>query len=254
MKVLIIEDEALTANRLQSLLYKYDPTISVLAQIPSVKESINWLEDGRNAKPDLIFLDIHLEDDLGFKIIEKLDLTIPVVFTTAYNEYMLKAFKANSIDYLLKPIDPTELAASINKFKKIRGQTIPDFAALTAYIRSQHVAEPFKDRFMASAGTKLYSIPTEEIAFFTFEQKATFLKTFDGKHLYLDYSLDKLSQILDPNRFFRINRSVIISLSSIKSISTLSAGRLKIETQPVFQNEVFVSADRIADFKQWLGK
>jgi DNA-binding LytR/AlgR family response regulator len=257
MNVLIIEDESLSANRLESLVGKYDPKINVMAKLSSVRESIQWLNDAGNIMPDLIFMDLHLEDDLAFKIIEELKLTIPIIFTTAYSEYTLKAFKANGIDYLLKPVDKAELAAAIDKFvalhSKAAATPAPDFATLMAMYQSGN-EEGYKERFLASAGPKLFSIRTSEIAYFTIEQKATFLKTFDGQHLAMDYSLDKLAQMLDPKEFFRINRSLIIALNSIRSIYAVSAGRLKLELTPAASQEVFVSGDRIADFKQWLGK
>lgn len=257
MNVLIIEDESLSANRLESLVGKYDPRINVMAKLASVRESIQWLTDGANIRPDLIFMDLHLEDDLAFKIIEELKLTIPIIFTTAYSEYTLKAFKANSIDYLLKPIDRTELTAAIDKFVNLHAKAAvpaaPDFATLMAMYQSG-TDEGYKERFLASAGPKLFSIRTSEIAYFTIEQKATFLRTFDGQHLAMDYSLDKLAQLLHPKEFFRINRSLIIALNSIRSIYTVSAGRLKLDLTPPTAQEVFVSGDRMADFKQWLGK
>lgn len=256
MNILIIEDETLSATRLENLVLRYDSTVNILAKIPSVKESILWLENDSNADPDLIFLDIMLEDGLGFKIIEQLNLTIPIIFTTAYNEYALKAFKANSVDYLLKPVNTTELESALTKFKNIHFQnkTFPDLSLLKSWLQSPQQQENYKDRFMASAGTRLFSVKTVDIAYFTIEQKATYLRTFDGKHLTMDYSLDKLIQLLDPSQFFRINRSLIISLSSISSINSLSAGRLKLELAPAAQQEIYVSTDRISDFKQWLGK
>lgn len=255
MNVLIIEDEALSASRLQNLLYRYDPTIKVLQTLTSIRESIQWLGNTGNVTPDLIFMDLHLEDGLAFKIIDDLQLTVPIVFTTAYSEYTLKAFKANSIDYLLKPIDPGELASAIDKFGLTRPKVspVPDVSALLAMYQSS-VQEPFKQRFLASAGAKLFSIQTADIAYFTIEQKATFLKTYEGKHLAMDYSLDKLSQLLDPKQFFRINRSLIVALNSIRTIHAISAGRLRLELQPSIGQEVLVSGDRMADFKQWLGK
>lgn len=255
MNVLIIEDEPLSASRLESLINKYDPKIRVMAKLASVRESIQWLEDEANTPPDLIFMDLHLEDDLAFKIIDELNLTVPIIFTTAYSEYTLKAFKANSVDYLLKPVDRSELTAAMDKYNTVHAkpQPLPDLAALMAMYQSSG-EETHKERFLASAGSKLFSIRTADIAYFTIEQKATFLRTYDGQHLAMDYSLDKLIQLLDPKEFFRINRSLIIALNSIRSIYTLSAGRLKLELHPPMAQEVFVSGDRMTDFKQWLGK
>lgn len=253
MNVLIIEDETLTANRLELMLKKYDPVIRVLAMLPSVKESLKWFQNPSRQHVDLIFMDLHLEDDLAFKIIDQLNLRVPIIFTTAYSEYALKAFKANGIDYLLKPIDPTELYAAIDKFRETKWQDSPDYASLLVKLQADS-ASAYRERFMASAGTKLFSIASSEIAYFSIEQRATFLKTFDEKHLALDYSLDKLILMLDPNFFFRINRSLIVSLRCIHVIHVVSAGRLKLQLKPDTDLDVFVSGDRIADFKQWLGK
>lgn len=258
MNVLIVEDEKLTALRLESLLHQYDPTIRVLAHIPSVAKTIQWLKDTYATQPDLIFLDIHLEDDLGFRIIEQLQLTTPIIFTTAYSEYTLQAFKANSIDYLLKPIDADELAAALNKFKKIHQNLtvlppLPDVGVLTQLLtKNQPIV--YKARFMVAIGAKLRSINTSEIAYFSFEDKATFLTTHQGLRLTIDYSLDKLSQLLNPHDFFRINRSFLISLSAIHTAHAYSGGKLKLDLLPAHKQEVFVSGDRITDFKEWLGK
>jgi DNA-binding LytR/AlgR family response regulator len=256
MNVLIIEDEALSATRLQNLINRHSPEINVLAKIPSVKESIQWLEDRSHVIPDLIFLDLHLEDDLGFKIIDELKLTVPIIFTTAYSEYAIRAFKANGVGYLLKPIDPAELGETLDKFENLhyKPAATQDFSELMSLFQSANMSSNFKERFLATAGTKMFSIKTLDIAYFMVEQKATFLKTFDGKHLAMDYSLDRLFQLLDPSQFFRVNRSMIISLNSIRSINALSAGRLKLDLSPALPLDVYVSADRIADFKQWLGK
>jgi DNA-binding LytR/AlgR family response regulator len=258
MNILIVEDEKLTALRLESLLHRYDPTIRILAHIPSVSKTIKWLKDPYNTQPNLIFLDIHLEDDLGFRIIEQLQLTTPIIFTTAYNEYTLQAFKANSIDYLLKPIDADELAAALNKFKKIHQNllsppSLPDVEVLTQLLaKSQPIA--YKDRFMVAIGAKLRSINTSEIAYFSFEDKATFLITHEGLRLTIDYSLDKLTQLLNPHDFFRINRSFLVSLPAIHTAHAYSGGKLKLDLAPAHKHEVFVSGDRITDFKEWLGK
>ncbi|MFN8345960.1 MAG: LytTR family DNA-binding domain-containing protein [Spirosomataceae bacterium] len=256
MNVLIVEDEKRTAQRLESLLLRYDPTIRVLAQLPSVNKTVQWFNEPHQTLPDLIFLDIHLEDDLGFRIIEQLQLTLPVIFTTAYNQYTLQAFKVNSIDYLLKPIDADELAAALNKFKKIYPLTpsvVPNLESLAQWItKSQPV--PYKDRFMVTVGSKLRSINTSEIAYFSFEDKATFLTTHEGLRLTVDYSLDKLTQLLDPHVFFRINRSFLVSLSAIHTAHAYSGGKLKLDLLPPHKQEIFVSGDRITDFKEWLGK
>ena len=251
MNVLIVEDEELSAERLQKLIVGIDAGIRVLAIIPSVLETIAYLENDAKTKPDLIFLDIHLEDDNGFRIIESLNLLIPVIFTTAFDEYLLKAFKANSIDYLLKPVNPLELQAALVKFKKLSAIPPSGQTFLPAEVA---VNEHYKDRFLCTAGPRIFTFKASEIAYFTIEERATFLRLFDGRHFAVEYSLEKLSQILDPSQFFRINRTLLISIEAIRDIHTISAGRLKLELNPASSQEVHVSPDRITGFKNWLGR
>ncbi len=261
MNVLIIEDENLTAKRLEGLLQKYDPAIQVLARIPSVADVVAWLL-APHPPLDLVFMDIHLEDDLGFRIFEQANLTTPVVFTTAYDEYMIQAFKVNSIDYLLKPINYDELVAAIEKFKALKKQfgpdspqapAAPDLETLLNLIGRPRQAD-YKDRFMITIGTKIRSIETADVAYFYLEEKIVFLVDKDGTTLPVDYSLDKLTQVLDPRRFFRISRQFLVSLSAIQTIHTYSAGKLKLDLRPKSRHDVFVSGDRMTPFKEWLGK
>ncbi|SDF73352.1 two component transcriptional regulator, LytTR family [Dyadobacter soli] len=248
MNVLIVEDEELSAERLQNLIRNIDPSIRVLGIIPSVFETIAWLQNKSNTQPDLIFLDIHLEDDNGFKIIESLDLLIPVIFTTAFDDYLLRAFKVHSIDYLLKPINPLELQASLNKFRKISANGGPQPE------KSAHSPEKYKDRFLVTAGPRIFTFKTSEIAYFTIEERATFLRLFDGRHFAVEYSLEKLSQMLDPAEFFRINRNMLLSLHAIREMHAMSAGKLKIDLNPAATQEIYVSSERMTEFKNWLGK
>jgi DNA-binding LytR/AlgR family response regulator len=260
MNVVIIEDENLTAKRLEGMLHKYDPTLRVLARIPSVAEAVAWFgQPGQSV--DLVFMDIHLEDDLGFRIFEQAHLTTPVIFTTAYDEYMIQAFKVNSIDYLLKPINYDELVAAIEKFKSLKkqfGQTNPnqtshDLETLLNLIGKPKPAD-YKERFMITVGTKIRSIDTADVAYFYLEEKIVFLVTKDGLNLPVDYSLDKLTQLLNPRQFFRISRQFLVSLPAIQTIHTYSAGKLKLDLTPKSRQEVFVSGDRMTEFKEWLGK
>ncbi|MGI4737387.1 MAG: LytR/AlgR family response regulator transcription factor [Janthinobacterium lividum] len=247
MKVLIIKDENLTARRLESQLLKYDPAIQVLDRLPSVARAGAWLRT--HPAPDLLFLDIHLSDDLGFRIFEQ------VTVTTAYDEYMVQAFKVNSIDYLLKPIRYEELVAALEKYQALRQHFAapPDLAALLQLVGRP--AEPaYRDRFLVNAGAKLRSVEVADIAYFFSEEKITFLTTQQGTPLPLEYSLDKLAQLLNPRQFFRVSRQYLVSLPAIASVHAYSAGRLKLELYPGSRHEVFVSGDRVFDFKEWLGK
>lgn len=262
MNVVVIEDERLTAQRLISLVKKYDASIHVLAQISSVAEAISWFKTNPITSVDLIFMDIHLEDGDSFQIISNLNLTTPIIFTTAFDDYMIKAFKVNSIDYLLKPINYEELAAALNKFRSLRSnnelKSGIDIKALIEKLSQQNNPE-FKERFMITVGTRIRSIKTESIAYFYLEEKTVLLVTNDGTTLPIDYSLDKLMQIIDPKQFFRVSRQFIVSLNSIQMVHTISAGKLKLDLIPIAigtktKQEVTVSGDRVSDFKEWLGK
>jgi DNA-binding LytR/AlgR family response regulator len=260
MNVVVIEDERLTAQRLISQVKKYDASINVLTQISSVAEAISWFNAHPITSVDLMFMDIHLEDGDSFQIISKLNITTPIIFTTAFDDYMIKAFKVNSIDYLLKPINYDELAAALNKFRSLRfnsafpsGERPIDIKALMNHL-SQQRSSGYKDRFMITVGTRIRSIKTDSIAYFYLEQKTVLLVTNDGTILPIDYSLDKLMQIIDPKQFFRVSRQFIVSLGSIQIVHTVSAGKLKLDLIPKTKQEVFVSGDRVSDFKEWLGK
>ncbi|OUJ74094.1 LytR/AlgR family response regulator transcription factor [Hymenobacter crusticola] len=252
MRVLIVEDENLTARRLEGQLLKYDPSIEVLAKLPSVAKAVDWLRT--HPAPDLLFLDIHLEDDLGFRIFEQVQVSTPVIFTTAYDEYMIQAFKVNSIDYLLKPVNYDDLVAAIEKYKALRQHfAAPDLSALLQLV-TKPSEQAYRDRFMVSIGPKLRSVEVSDIAYFFLEEKVVFLTTQQGSMLPLEYSLDKLTQLLNPRQFFRVSRQYLVSLGSIDSIHTYSAGKLRLELRPTPRHEVFVSGDRVTDFKDWLGR
>lgn len=264
MNVVIVEDERLTAQRLQSLLLKYDPSIQLLAVLPSVELAVPWFrshEAGGSQPLDLVFMDIHLQDGLAFRIIEQVQLTVPIIFTTAYDEYMIQAFKVNSIDYLLKPIALDDLTAAIDKFKALRdwfskpaGQyPQPEIDALLQLL-GKPKDTTYKNRFMVTIGPKIYSIETTDTAYFYLADRATMLVTRYGQSLPVEYSLEKLGQLLNPDDFFRISRQFLIARKSIRSILAYSAGKLKLEIDPKPQTEVFVSGERVTDFKEWLGK
>lgn len=260
MNVVVIEDERLTAQRLISLIKKYDASIYVLTEIASVEEAISWFRANPTASVDLLFMDIHLEDGDSFQIINQLNLTIPIIFTTAFDDYMIKAFKVNSIDYLLKPISYDELAAALAKFRSLRSNPERSGATMQVDIKAllkqlnQQTHPQFKDRFMITVGTRIRSIKTDHIAYFYLEEKTVLVVTQDGTTLPMDYSLDKLMQIIDPKQFFRVSRQCIVSLPSIHLVHTISSGKLKLDLIPKTKHEVSVSGDRVADFKAWLGK
>ena len=251
MKTIIIEDENLTAKRLESLLQKWDSTIQVEAILPAFRDAVQWF--GCNPEPDLIFMDIHLEDDLAFKIFEQVKIHAPVIFTTAYDEYMIQAFKVNSIDYLLKPVNYDELVQAIEKFKSLKKQ----FAQpnLETLLKSLGHKEPeYKSRFMITVGTRIRSIETTEIAYFYSEEKLTFMVTKEGQNLPIDFSLDKLTSMMNPKDYFRISRQFLVSFPSIQTVHAHIKGKLKLELTPKTKLEVLVSGDRMTDFKEWLGR
>ena len=251
MKVLIVEDEALTADRLVGMVNKHDPSFEILGIIPSVEDTIKWLKE--NETPDLIFMDIHLEDDDCFQVFEQINITAPVIFTTAYDEYMVKAFKVNSIDYLMKPVNYEEFEAALEKYQRIKNHYREDgFGSLLQTIQPKE--ENYKDRFLISNGFKLRTVEVKDIKYFFCKDKITFLVTNEGEFLPIEYSLDKLGMVLDPRKFFRINRQLMVSLAGIANIHVYPKGKLKVDLEPNLKEEVFVSLDRATAFKEWLGK
>ncbi len=252
MKVVIIEDEQLTAKRLEGMLKNYDEGIEILTVLPSVAESVEWFKS--NPDPDLIFMDIHLEDGQCFSIFEKINLDLPVIFTTAYDEYTIQAFKVNSIDYLMKPINAEELAQAIAKYKRLHAQPSEkeNMGALLKAI--QRKEEDYKQRFLISIGSRLKTIEVADAHYFYSAEKVTFLVTKDNQKFPIDFSLDKLATVLNPQQFYRINRQMMVRLHSITNIHVFPKGRLKIDVSPEFKTDVMVSIDKVVEFKEWLGK
>lgn len=248
MNVLIIEDEKLAAERLVKLILEYDPLINVVGQIDSTKDAILFIENNKNI--DLIFMDIHLSDGISFDIIEKLETKIPIVFTTAYSEYSLKAFKANSIDYLLKPISTSELNAAIEKFKSINQHY--QSAIKVSNVLNKATFKEEKKRFIVKSGSHLQSITSDNIFFFYSKDKITFLHSIDNKKYPVDYSLEEIEELISSTLFFRINRQYIININAIKDITSYSNSRLKLTLQYLEKEEVIVSREKVSLFKAWL--
>ncbi len=255
MKVVIVEDEHLTAKRLEGMLKKYDSDIDILAELPSVAESVEWFKS--NPDPDIVFMDIHLEDGQSFSIFETINLEVPIIFTTAYDEYTIKAFKVNSIDYLMKPLNYEELVQAIEKYKKLHNhqQESKEEDNLKTLLQSLQKKEPeYKSRFLVSIGSRLKTIETDEIQYFYSAEKITFLVTQDNQRFPIDYSLDKLALVMDPALYYRINRQMMVKLSAIANIHVYPKGRIKLDLTPAMKEEVFVSLDKVVEFKEWLGK
>jgi len=249
MKVLIVEDEKVAANRLEKMLLEIDPDIQVMAKTGTITESVKWL---LNNQADLIFLDIQLADGVSFSIFDQVNVNTPVIFTTAYDQYAIKAFQLNSIAYLLKPIRKKELEDSLQKFKNIKSAFTIDFDSLLEGIQGKK--QDYKKRFLIQIGDKIKKIETSEIAWFNAVEKNVFLKTFQHKSMAIDYSLDALEKLLDPGQFFRINRKYFVNMDAIESMTAFSRGRVKIKLNPPADDEMetIVSVERAANFKKWL--
>ena len=249
MKVLIIEDEKIAANNLETMLHQIDLNIKVQSKIDSIEESVKWLS---NNSVDLLFLDIHLADGLCFKIFEQIEIKTPVIFTTAYDQYAIRAFKVNSIDYLLKPIEIQQLRQSLEKFEELNqlqnAETF-DFAALVNFYNERI---QYQERFIVRYAQKIKSIKANDIAYFHIEAESVFLCTKSHNNYPVEYSLDKLESILNPKDFFRVNRQFIVNIASIENMYSLSKSRIKIELNPKPDNEVVVSFGKMSDFRNWL--
>ncbi len=251
MKVIIIEDEKLSADHLEHLLKKIDVSIEVIARMDSVKKSIEFFKT--ETKADLLFVDIHLADGLSFDIFSKIDITVPAIFTTAFDEYAIKAFKVNSIDYLLKPIGLDDLKAAIDKYKKLNYSDKKDFLhdITQAY---QNISKTYKTRFMVKMGDSISSIKTDDIAHFISEDGLVLIVTDAGKRYTIDYTLDNLEKLISPDLFFRINRKVLIHINTIQKVSAYFNSRLKLNTSILSDEDAIISRERVNDFKKWIDK
>jgi two-component system, LytTR family, response regulator LytT len=250
INALVVEDEVAAAQRLVKMIREVEPSISIVNITDSISSTVKWLSD--NPEPNLVFLDIHLADGSSFKIFEKISIKCPIIFTTAYDQYAIQAFKLNSIDYLLKPIKREELAFSINKFKDSKPNAL-DVSLLIKEIKKQQ--EPnWQKRFIVQFADKLKSIDIEEVAYFMAYDKCVFLASKTGVNYAIDYTMDKLESVLDPSRFFRINRKFIVSFESIKLMHYYSKSRVKIDLDPKPDVDVIVSTERSSGFKEWLNK
>lgn len=250
MKIIIIEDEKPAARRLGRMLAELN--LEAQQMLHSVEESINWFQN--NEHPDLIFLDIQLSDGLSFEIFEEVEVKSAIIFTTAYDEYALKAFKLNSIDYLLKPIDEYELKIAVDKFKENQPKqtnlqvNIDDIRKLLV----NPVDRKFKKRFTIKVGQHLKIIPTDEIECFYSENKATYIHTSTNRNYLIDNSLEHWQEELNPGQFFRVNRTFIVNINAIKDIVSYTNSRLQIKLNSYNESEIIVSRERVKDFKNWI--
>jgi DNA-binding LytR/AlgR family response regulator len=250
MNVIIIEDEKPSARRLQRMLNVLD--VDAKTMLHSVEESITWFQN--NEHPDLIFLDIQLSDGLSFEIFEAIEIKSAIIFTTAYDEYALQAFKLNSIDYLLKPIDEEELAEAVNKYKERlpNKQTVTlDFNDIKKLLVNP-IDREYKKRFSIKVGQHLKLINIEDIECFYSENKGTYLHTKEGRNYLLDTTLEQLEDELEPHTFFRINRKFFININAIKDMVSYTNSRLQIKLNSYKEQDVIVARERVKAFKSWL--
>jgi two-component system response regulator LytT len=249
LKVVIIEDEAVAAERLAVMLQEISPGIEILARLDSVENSVQWL---LNNTADLLFLDIQLSDGLCFSIFEQVAVHTPVIFTTAYDQFTIRAFKLNSIAYLLKPIRKNELEESLEKYRLLKSFFTLDIERLLENLQGK---EPeYKKRFLITYGERIRKVEVSEIAWFQAMEKNVFLQTFANQSYPVDFTLDRLETMLDPAEFFRINRRFLISMNAIVNMTAWSRSRIKITLKPPpgGDEDAVVSIDRAVGFRRWL--
>ena len=250
MNVLIIEDENLSQDYLEDLLKKCNYDINIVDRVDSVKNSIKWFL--QNPTPDLVFMDIDLGDGLCFEVFEVVSVDCPIIFTTAYDEYAIRAFKVNSIDYLLKPFAAEEINQALDKFSRLAPRSAkakPDFLAA-----GRMLAKSYKERFIIKIGERLKTLAVQDIMFFMSRDKATFAGTAEGRNYLIDYSLDNLEEMLDPARYYRINRKYIIRDEAILDIIAYSNSRLQVNLKGTDERNIIVARDRVQSFKSWLDR
>lgn len=251
MKVLIVEDEAIAAGKLELMLKEIEPAIEICAKIGSVNEAVKWLNQHT---VQLIFLDIQLSDGISFSIFDHVSVNTPVIFTTAYDQYAIKAFQLNSISYLLKPIRKSDLEESLKKFNSLKSAFNIDFESLLAHIQGK--GPDYKKRFLVQIGEKIKKVEVSEIAYFYVLDKGVYLRTFKGNTYVLDYTLEKLESTLNPSQFFRINRKYLVNIESISNMTAYTRSRVKLELTPNADDssDTIVSIDRSMEFKKWLNQ
>ncbi len=250
MKVVIIEDEQPAVRKLTRLLGEIDPDIEIVDILQSVEQTINWFL--HNPVPDLMFMDIQLEDGLCFEIFEKSHIKTPVIFTTAYDEYILKAFKVNSVDYLLKPIALMELKNALEKFREYHSHNT-NFTRIESVLNQ--IQSRTKERFLVKIGEHYKSVPTTDISCFYIRERSNFILVNTGKNYPVEYSLDRIEQLVDSRLFFRVNRNYIVNFSAIQDIIAYSSNRLKIVLKNRNENdEILVSRERVSEFKRWMDR
>ncbi len=250
MNILIIEDEALAAERLKMLLQQYDPSIKVVGVLESIEETVHWLQT--KPAPDLLLMDIHLSDGHCFEIFKQTLIQKPIIFTTAFDHYAINAFQHYSVDYIMKPVTAEALATAINKYKTMAAVfTAPDFKVWPGLV-NENKSTRYKDRFLAKVGTRTFFIQAEDVAYFAADNKIVSLADKEGNRYIVNYTIEKLEPILDPHHFFRINRKMIIHSKSIEQVKPHFNNRLKLALKNIrTSDEIVISRERVAAFKKW---
>jgi two-component system, LytTR family, response regulator LytT len=252
MKILIVEDEELAVKKLQKTLAAVNESAEVVGTTDSIKTTVEWLM--QNPQPDLILMDIELADGQSFEIFNLTEVKSPVIFTTSYDEFALKAFKVNSVDYLLKPIQKDELQAALNKFQKIKTNADVNIDSLVKELQQKLQPKEYRKRFLVKFGQKLISVEIGEIAYFYSDGRLNFFKTSENKKFVVDYTMDELEDMLDPKMYFRISRSFYVSVNSIEKIDDYFGNRLILGLKPAVDKEALVSREKVTEFKKWMGK
>ncbi len=251
MKAIIVEDEAIAARRLQRMLEKKGIQVTqTISSVAALKKQVHSSD-----QPEIYFFDIHLNDGIVFEALEDIDFDIPIIFTTAYDQYAIKAFKQNSIDYLLKPIDDEELDAAISKYKKTNNQSV-DVSALTALLNSakQSPEKPsYRERISIRIGDKIKSLNVKDISFFYSDNKMNFLYTKEGRSYPIEHTIESISKELNPKIFYRVNRGYVVSINEISEIIAYSNSRLKVKINKADDHDIIVSREKVKEFKNWLG-
>lgn len=248
IRAVIVEDERLSADRLKSLIERLNPSMEVVAVLDSVGSAREWFQDQK--APDLLFLDIQLNDGISFDLLLEGAIHCPIIFTTAYDQFAIKAFKFNSIDYLLKPVELEALRQALAKFERSAKSVNVDAPTVTRLERI--VSDDFKKRFLVKLGEKFQSVDIGEVAYFFYQEGITYLQTRSGKKWPIDQTLEVLEEVLNPIEFFRVSRKLIISLPAVSEIHTYFNSRLLLKLTPQANFETIVSRERVADFKRWM--
>ena len=248
MKILLIEDEEPAAERLANIIKEIQPDAEIAGTIVSVKSAVKWFRE--NAMPELLIMDINLADGSSFEIFKEIKIMCPVIFTTAYDQYAIDAFKVNSIDYILKPVKKEELKAAFEKFMKLRAATVPDINSMISKLMGSK--KEYQKRIIIRYGENIKLVEVKDVAYFYTEDKINFLCTFSNMRYPIDFNLDEVEHLVDPQEFFRINRQFIVNIVSIEKMLAWSKSRVKLMLKPSCDIETIVSTERSPLFKEWL--